>query len=62
MNKKILKNDKYRKSREGRSRLLNILCAKCGTEILEYQKDGTGARKAFRVFQEAVIKKIKKMN
>jgi len=42
MIKDILKNDKYRKSRGGYSRLLNISCQECGSQICSYQKDGPG--------------------
>ena len=38
----ILKSDKYRKTRGGYSRLLNISCEKCGENICLYQKDGPG--------------------
>lgn len=37
-----LKNDKYKKSRGGYSRILDIKCAKCGVHICFYQKDGPG--------------------
>ncbi|MDB4983865.1 MAG: hypothetical protein JWM20_44 [Patescibacteria group bacterium] len=43
MNKVILKNDKFKKTRGGNSRLLNISCQKCGDAICLYQKDGPGA-------------------
>ncbi|OGY59222.1 MAG: hypothetical protein A3H06_02345 [Candidatus Colwellbacteria bacterium RIFCSPLOWO2_12_FULL_44_13] len=36
------KNDKYKKARAGKSRLLNISCAKCNSFLLSYQKDGVG--------------------
>ena len=36
------KNDKYKKSRGGYSRLLGISCEKCGEDICLYQKDGPG--------------------
>lgn len=39
------KNDKYRKSRGGYSRILDIFCANCGEYILTYQKDGVGSLK-----------------
>lgn len=35
-------NDKYRKTRGGYSRLLQITCQKCGTLVCQYQKDGPG--------------------
>lgn len=38
-----LKNDRYRKVRGGKAKILNISCAKCGTLILKYQKDGDGS-------------------
>lgn len=38
----LLKNDKYKKARGGRSRLLLIACQKCGGAVCTYQKDGPG--------------------
>ena len=38
-----LKNDKYRRSRGGYSRILAISCEKCGSLACRYQKDGPGA-------------------
>ncbi len=38
----ILKNDKYKKSRGGYSRLLQINCQQCNSSICKYQKDGPG--------------------
>lgn len=38
-----LKNDRYKKARGGRSRLLKIACRICGSPICLYQKDGSGA-------------------
>ena len=40
--KKIFKNDKYKKSRGGYSRLLQISCEKCSDIVCKYQKDGPG--------------------
>ncbi len=40
-----LKSDKYKKSRGGYSRLLDISCAKCGNHLFFYQKDGPGILK-----------------
>lgn len=45
MKKIKLKSDKYRKSRGGYSRFLNIFCAKCGNHLFLYQKDGPGPLK-----------------
>lgn len=36
------KNDKFRKTRGGYTRLLKIGCQKCGSSICAYQKDGPG--------------------
>ncbi|HVF69603.1 MAG TPA: hypothetical protein VNA13_03490 [Xanthomonadales bacterium] len=47
-----LKSDKYRKSRGGYSRLLEISCAKCGSRLLFYQKDGPGILK--RVYLDRI--------
>ncbi|MFA6170998.1 MAG: hypothetical protein WCW77_04000 [Patescibacteria group bacterium] len=103
-----LKKDKYKSARGGHSRLLDVLCRKCESQILVYQKDGPGnlkrlyfdrifspghltglqalnikdvsalkckkcgeilgspyiypkeKRKAFRLYQDAVLKRIKK--
>ncbi|MBI5221685.1 MAG: hypothetical protein HY979_02685 [Candidatus Magasanikbacteria bacterium] len=105
-----LKRDKYKSSRGGHSRLLNVCCRKCEELVVVYQKDGPGnlrrlyldrifnppgmvnlqlknmeeipvlkcqnckeilgtlyiyikeKRKAFRLHQDSVIKKIKKLN
>ncbi len=40
--KTIFKNDKYKKTRGGYSRLLNVSCQKCNEDICNYQKDGPG--------------------
>lgn len=45
MTKINLKNDKFRRSRGGHSRLLDISCSKCGMHICHYQKDGPGILK-----------------
>lgn len=39
------KSDKYKKSRGGYSRLLDIQCGKCGKHLFLYQKDGPGILK-----------------
>lgn len=38
-------NDKYKKTRGGYSRLLEVSCEKCGHTICQYQKDGPGILK-----------------
>jgi hypothetical protein len=40
MEKIILKNDEYKKSRGGRTYFFNILCQECGRPVCLYQKDG----------------------
>lgn len=42
MTKTTFKNDKYKKTRGGYSRLLKISCQKCNKHICDYQKDGPG--------------------
>jgi hypothetical protein len=37
-----LKNDKFRKSRGGYSRLFEIRCSSCNEKLFNYQKDGPG--------------------
>jgi len=39
------KNDKYKKARGGKSRLLEIICVVCQTPLFKYQKDGPGILK-----------------
>lgn len=39
---KRLKNDRYRRTRGGYSRMLKITCTKCNSPICTYQKDGPG--------------------
>jgi len=43
------KSDKYKIVRGGYSRLLDISCAKCGTHLFFYQKDGPGILKRMYV-------------
>lgn len=40
-----LKSDKYRKSRGGYSRLLELSCTNCKNLLFSYQKDGPGILK-----------------
>lgn len=40
-----MKNDKYKKARGGRSRMLDICCENCVNHICFYQKDGPGLLK-----------------
>jgi hypothetical protein len=41
-NKLELKRDKYKSTRGGYSRLLNLHCRKCNSLVAVYQKDGPG--------------------
>lgn len=52
-----LKNDKYRRSRGGYSRLLEIRCEKCEKLLCYYQKDGPGPLK--RMYLDRIIKAYK---
>lgn len=40
-----LKNDEYRRARGGKAFLIELTCAKCGADVLTYQKDGDGPLK-----------------
>lgn len=44
-----LKNDKYRKTRGGYSRLLELRCSHCNAFLCLYQKDGSGVLKRLYV-------------
>lgn len=48
-----LKRDKYRKSRGGYSRLLEVQCEHCGNVIALYQKDGPGPLK--RLYIDRIV-------
>lgn len=48
-----LKNDKFRKSRGGYSRLLDISCSKCESHLFFYQKDGPGILK--RLYKDRIF-------
>lgn len=37
-----MKKDRYLRARGGKSRMLDVHCAKCGAWVLRYQKDGIG--------------------
>ena len=52
-----LKNDKYRKARGGYSRLLEINCSSCGSNLCLYQKDGPGIIK--RMYVDRIISNSK---
>lgn len=48
-----LKSDRFKRSREGRSQLLDISCAKCGRHLFDYQKDGAGILK--RAYYDRIL-------
>ena len=57
-------SDKYRKSRGGYSRFLNVLCEHCGAKILVYQKDGPGPLKRLyldRIFAPENLEDFQKL-
>lgn len=49
-----LKNDRYRRTRGGHSRVLDLSCAKCKTHLFYYQKDGPGILK--RIYIDRILK------
>jgi hypothetical protein len=52
-NKFVLKRDAYRDARGGYARFLNIYCARCGSHILLYQKDGPGV--LYRLYLDRIF-------
>ncbi len=48
-----LKKDKYLRERGGTAKVQNIACAKCGTVLLVYQKDGPGWLK--RIYLNRIV-------
>lgn len=48
-------NDRYKKIRGGRSRLLEISCRECGSIVCHYQKDGSGNLR--RMYVDRIIDK-----
>jgi len=60
-----LKRDKYKSSRGGYSRLLDVCCRRCEKSILTYQKDGPGnLRRLYldRIFAPAELVDLQKMD
>lgn len=49
----VFKNDRYKRARGGYSRLLDIICAKCGKHLCFYQKDGPGILK--RMYLDRIL-------
>ena len=66
MEQKIkFKNDAYKKSRGGYSRLLDTFCAKCGNKLFFYQKDGPGILKWMyldRIYESDVYAGLDKLS
>jgi len=61
MKNNIFKSDKFKKTRGGYSRLLEISCAKCGSQICTYQKDGPGILKRMYLDRMLSPDKYKKL-
>ena len=55
-----LKNDNFRKSRGGYSRLLEISCSSCSKKLFKYQKDGSGIIK--RMYIDRIYEDVKGQN
>lgn len=51
-----IKKDNYRKVRGGTSQLFNIFCAKCGKQLLTYQKDGKGT--LLRLYFDRIVEPV----
>jgi ribosomal protein S27E len=51
-----LLNDKYRKSRGGHSKLLQLSCSACDSVLFNYQKDGPGILK--RLYIDRIQQKV----
>lgn len=63
MNTIRLKNDKYRASRGGTAKLVDVICANCNYKVLLYQKDGPGWLKRCylnRIFEPSEYSKLQK--
>ena len=55
-----LKNDNFRKSRGGYSRILKISCSSCNKKLFNYQKDGPGIIK--RMYIDRIYVDVKSQN
>ena len=53
MPKPALKRDKYKSTRGGYSRLLNLHCQNCHAVVAQYQKDGPGH--LLRLYMDRII-------
>ena len=49
----IFKTDKYRKTRGGYSRFVDVICEHCSHKVLLYQKDGPGELK--RIYLDRIV-------
>jgi hypothetical protein len=59
------KSDKYKKSRGGYSRLLDIKCGKCQEHLFFYQKDGPGLLKRMyldRIYESSKYSGLEKQS
>ncbi len=48
-----IKNDRFRKSRKGNTKIIHLYCAKCDEFLLDYQKDGIGA--LLRLYKDRIL-------
>lgn len=48
-----LKNDRFRKTRGGASKLLTLVCGNCRTKLFDYQKDGKGT--IIRLYLDRIV-------
>lgn len=55
-----IKKDKYKSSRGGYSRILNVFCRKCENLVLVYQKDGPGNLR--RLYLDRILNPKEKVN
>ena len=58
----MVKNDKYRRARGGRSTFYNIACVDCGLILCEYQKDGRGQLRRLYIDRMNHIKVVRGSN
>lgn len=55
-----IKKDKYKSSRGGYSRILNVFCRKCESLVLVYQKDGPGNLR--RLYLDRILDQTERVN
>jgi hypothetical protein len=55
-----LKNDRFRKTRGGASKLLTLVCGNCRTKLFDYQKDGKGT--IIRLYLDRIVANHQNIN